>query len=163
MNLNTIAARANDSVFWRYILNYGLWKKVPFNRPHGLWVSDLTDARAVVEIPWKPVNKNHINTLHACAMATASEYASGLFLLHRLGNKYRLIMESFDIQFHYRGEGRAVVEFQMTEDEFLTQVQEPLEREGLVFVKLKVLTHDPQQNLLSTCFVNWQLKAWRNS
>lgn len=156
-----MAIKAESNTFWKWLLNRVLWKKVPFNKPHGFWVETLTSEEVIIKIPHKKVNHNHLGGIHACAMATASEYASGLLLLHALDMKmYRLIMQSISIEYHYQGKIEALTRFSFSRDSMEEKVIGPLKKQEKVFLPCVVETYDKQQNKLCTATVNWQLKKW---
>ena len=73
---------------------------IPFNRPHRLTVQSLSDERCEVALPFRRRNLNHVGTMHACALATAAEYASGLCVLSAFGvGHVRLVMANMQISY----------------------------------------------------------------
>jgi acyl-coenzyme A thioesterase PaaI-like protein len=104
MDLNRYIDRARTSSFHLWVLNFGLNYVVPFNKPHGFEVMSVSDFSVKTKIPYKKKNFNHIRGLHACALATISEFTTGLLLLYKLGpHKYRLIMQRLEMDYHYQG------------------------------------------------------------
>lgn len=161
MELDKIAKKANNSKFWNYIFNLMLLRFVPFNKPHRFWVEKLNTQQVRVSIPYIKKNKNHINGLHACSFATASEYASGLLLLLNLNPKrYRLIMESLTVDYHFQGKTKAFVDFEITPDFLENEVIQKLKNEDKTTVRCTVKSYDTNQNHLTTAKVNWQIKLW---
>ena len=67
------------------VLSWLFRRVIPFNAPHGLRIAAVAtgpDGTAVaVVLPWRRRNRNHIGTVHACALATAAEFATGLGLV----------------------------------------------------------------------------------
>ncbi|MCS7073837.1 MAG: DUF4442 domain-containing protein, partial [Bacteroidia bacterium] len=117
IQLKTIAQKAKKSKFWNWILNQVLLWKIPFNQPHRLWVRTLTELEVEIMIPFHTINFNHLNGLHACVLATASEYATGLLLISRLDpKKYRIIMQRMEFQYLYQGKQEAVAKFSISEE-----------------------------------------------
>jgi len=112
-------------------------------------------------IPFKKVNLNHVRSLHACAMATASEFTTGLALLQKLnGKKYRIILKELRMEYHFQGKTEAFGTFKVT-DEWLAQyVLNPLQSSDSVVVPCTVFLHDVNGNKLSTGTVHWQIKPW---
>jgi hypothetical protein len=162
MNLQSAAKKAQTSKTWNCILNLGLLRMVPFNRPHNFWVNKLTNNEVQVKLPCIKLNMNHVNGIHACAMATTSEYASGLLLLHRLNPKeFRIIMESISVKYHYQGKTTAFTKFILTDDEFEKEIINPLKSEDAIYKLCEVKTYDKNDNLLCTASVNWQIKNWK--
>ena len=136
---------------------------VPFNKPHGFEVVDLGDHHVKILIPYRRSNLNHIKGLHACALATISEYATGLLLLSKLGfEKYRIIMQRLEMDYHYQGKSDSFAEFALTDDWIESFIKSPLEIQESVVVKLEVKVNDSQGKHLTTGNVHWQIKKWAN-
>jgi acyl-coenzyme A thioesterase PaaI-like protein len=141
-------------------LNLVLPFVVPYNRPHRFRVREITDERCEISIPLIRANKNHIGGLHACALATASEFASGLLLLRALEVKrYRLILSSLAVKYLYQGRTAAVAQCHMSSSS-LTEIRARLLTEGKIEVTSDVETHDTAGNLLTSSHVVWQVKEW---
>jgi len=163
MELTTLLVRARHSGFYRWILNVGLRRMVPFNKPHRFEVVDLGDHHVKILIPYRRSNLNHIKGLHACALATISEYATGLLLLSKLGfEKYRIIMQRLEMDYHYQGKTDAYAEFTMTDDWIERSIKSPLETQESVVIKCEVKVNDAQGKHLTTGNVHWQIKKWAN-
>ena len=161
MDLPRLLERSRSSAFTRWWLNVGLRWMVPFNRPHGFQVFPIRDGGIRVNIPYWRVNRNHIRGIHACCLATAAEYCSGLALLERLGaHRYRLIMKSLNMEYHYQAKARAHAVFAPSEAEVLEQVLVPLESCESVLYVAQVSLHDEAGNHLATGRITWQVKAW---
>jgi acyl-coenzyme A thioesterase PaaI-like protein len=161
MKLNAFIERAKHSSFHLWVLNRGLSYFVPFNKPHGFEVVALEDYRVKIKLPYKRRNFNHIKGLHACSLATISEYATGLLLLSRLGfEKYRLIMQRLEMEYHYQGKMDAFAEFIISENWMDTHIYKPLENEGAVVIVCEIKIHDAKGNHLTTGKVYWQIKNW---
>jgi acyl-coenzyme A thioesterase PaaI-like protein len=163
MNVNTLLLRARDSAFYRWILNIGLRRMVPFNKPHGFEVVELGAEHVKILIPYKRNNLNHIRGLHACALATISEYATGLLLLSKLGfETYRIIMQRLEMDYHYQGKTNAFAEFRLTDDWIEKSITGPLNTLESVVIKCEVKIHDEEGKQLTTGNVHWQIKKWAN-
>ena len=163
MQLKKLLERARHSEFYRWILNVGLRRMVPFNRPHHFEVVDLGEDHVKILIPYRRSNLNHIKGLHACALATISEYATGLILLSKLGfDQYRIIMQRLEMDYHYQGKTNAFAEFSMTNDSIERTIKTPLETQESVVIKCEVKVNDAQGRHLTTGNVHWQIKKWAN-
>ena len=100
-DLEKLLSEAGASAFKRRIVNFVLARFIPFNQPHGFRISEVFDDGVKINLPYKRVNKNHINGIHACALATLSEYASGLTLARHLNREnVRLIMKDLKMTYH---------------------------------------------------------------
>jgi acyl-coenzyme A thioesterase PaaI-like protein len=161
MNFISILEDAQSSAFGLWKFNFLLHRMIPFNKPHGLKVTQITANKAVVHIPFKKANLNHIKGLHACVQATAAEYASGLLLLSRLGFKdYRIIMESMELKYSYQGKIAANAVFELSEESLEKEIKIPLERGEVVYYKAQISVKDEKGNELCIATTNWQLKPW---
>lgn len=162
MDLVRLLQRSRTSAFTRWWLNAGLRWKIPFNRPHGLRVRPLRDGGIRVEVPFWRVNRNHIRGIHACCLATAAEYCSGLALLEHLGpDRYRLIMKSLNMEYFFQAKARAHAEFAPSAQTIRELVSLPLESNESVLYVAEVHLHDEAGNHLATGRITWQVKDWR--
>ena len=161
MNLPSLLSAARASGTKRWLLDRVLNWTIPFNRPHGFQVTPLPTGGISVVIPNWRINRNHINGIHACAMATASEMCSGLSVLEHLDPKqYRLIMRSLHMEYHYQAKERAVATCLPTAQEILDQVKTPLKDQDKVDYTSTVIVKDISGNHLATGTVTWQVKEW---
>jgi len=161
MNFEKYIAHAKRSKFGLWKLNLGLSYMIPFNKPHGIKINALTDHSVQTIIPFKRKNMNHIKGIHACGMATAAEFASGFQLLTQLGpKKYRLIMESLEMNYLYQAKTAIVAEFEATEEWIHTTIQQPLETKDSVMIKCEIKLFDTNRNQVATGYTNWQIKPW---
>jgi hypothetical protein len=145
MNFNKLLEKAKASKFGMWKLNFLLQRFIPFNRPHGLEVLCVEQNMVQVKMPYQSSNLNHIKGLHACGLATAAEYSSGLLLLSRLGMKnYRIIMESIEVKYFYQGKSDAIA------------------INGIAYKVCTIHLHDSNKNLLCTANTNWQIKSWKD-
>ena len=156
-----IIEKAKHSAFWRWVLNQSLYRMVPFNRPHKFQVVEIGDNVLKALIPYRKCNFNHIRGLHACALATISEFTTGFLLLSRLDiKKYRLIMKRIEMDYHYQGKMDALAEFTTSDEWFQQQIILPLKTQDAVIVPCEIKIHDVKGNHITTGKVFWQIKAW---
>ncbi len=143
-------------------LNIALAIGIPFNSPHAIRIHKVEADAVTTTIPYKRRNLNHIKGIHACGLATTAEFCSGLVLLRRLGSKdYRLIMQNLEVTYTFQARSTAFARFQLTDEVFLSDVLEPLEKDGIVYIRCEIPVHDETGNLLCTAFTNWQIKSWK--
>ena len=125
MDFNKLIRSAQTSRFGLWKLNFLLKRLIPFNRPHGIKIIDLTANRVEVLLPMKNANLNHLKGLHACGLATAAEFSSGFLLLSRLGiENYRLIMQSLEVEYFYQGKTDARAIYELSDEELEEERQE---------------------------------------
>ena len=163
MDFNKLLLKARSSKFGMWKLNFLLQRFIPFNKPHDLVVLKVEQNIVQVKMPYRKSNLNHIKGLHACGLATAAEYSSGLLLLSRLGmKKYRIIMESIEVKYFYQGKSDAIATFEMSDEDYNTTVMEPIAKEGIAYKVCTIHLHDKENNLLCTAKTNWQIKSWKD-
>ena len=158
---NTLMERAQHSKFYLWLLNWALNRMVPFNRPHGFKIRRISKYEITSYIPFKKRNLNHIKGLHATALATLSEFTTGVLLLNAVGAKtYRIILQRLDIEYHYQGKMAAEAYFGIDQEWLENNIHMPLQHEESVVVPCHVHIDDVEGNRLTTATIYWQLKSW---
>ncbi|MEX2379192.1 MAG: DUF4442 domain-containing protein [Vicingaceae bacterium] len=161
MQVEKIIQRAEKSSWGLWWLNFLLGRMIPFNRPHGIKVIKISKTEIQTKIPYKKKNLNHIKGIHACGLATAAEFASGLLLLYNLGfKKYRLIMKSIHVDYHYQAKKEAIATFKLSADELQSKMLQALQSDGVVEKLCRIEVKDSEGNLLCKAQTNWQIKSW---
>ncbi|MBK9479920.1 MAG: DUF4442 domain-containing protein [Bacteroidetes bacterium] len=161
MKINDLLEKASTSSFSLWLLNFVLLRNIPFNKPHRLKIKSISKNKVLIHYPYIKNNLNHLKGLHACGLATVSEYSTGLLLLNHLDpDKYRLIMKSLHMEYHYQGKTGATASFELDTDWIKKQVVDPLLSSDAVFVDCEVKVSDDNGNHLSTCSTKWQIKKW---
>lgn len=161
INLSKAIEDARHSKWALWKLNFQLSVGIPFNRSHNIRVHSVDDDGITTIIPNIRVNHNHIKGIHACGLATAAEFCSGLVLLRKLDpRKERLIMQRLEIEYFYQAKSSAYARYSLGNSEFQTLVREPLEREGIAYISCEIQVKDQEQNLLCTAKTRWQIKRW---
>jgi acyl-coenzyme A thioesterase PaaI-like protein len=156
-----ILEKAKHSSFYLKLLNWSLSRMIPFNRPHGFRVMEIDDYRIQTRMPYRKSNFNHIRGLHACGLATISEFTTGFLLLSSLDmKKYRIIMQRLEMNYHYQGKMDATAEFAISKEWLEEKVVKPLTAEDAVVVPCEIKIHDVKGNHLTTGTVFWQIKDW---
>lgn len=158
---NKLVEKAKTSSFYRGILNFALDRMIPFNKPHGFKIVDVSDYSLKTLLPYRRKNFNHIRGIHACAMATVSEFTTGFLLISRLdAKKYRLIMQRLEMDYHYQGKMDAFASFTISEEWLKEKIYQPLQQQESVIIPCEVKIHDSKGNHLTTGKVFWQVKDW---
>jgi len=160
MNFERLLQGASKPGFNRWKLNVGLWKMIPFNYPHRLKLSGVTDTEVHVKIPFIRKNKNHVGTVHACCQATAAEYSSGMSILRHFSPKeYRLLMQNISVEYTYQAKTACVTKAIML-PERVQELKEVISKEGKTLIVQEINCYDTEGNIVSITRVNWQIKAW---
>jgi acyl-coenzyme A thioesterase PaaI-like protein len=156
-----IIEKAKHSAFYLRLLNWSLDRMIPFNKPHGFKILEIGDFHLRTKIPYRKKNFNHIRGLHACALATISEFTTGFLLVSKLdGKKFRLIMQRLEMDYHYQGKMDAMAEFSASEHWLEEKIYLPLKNQDAVVVVCEVKINDVKGNHLTTGQVYWQIKNW---
>lgn len=161
MNTTKIVQKAKSSSFYLWLLNFGLTRMIPFNKPHGFKVIEITDTSIKTKLPYKQLNFNHIKGLHACALATLSEFSTGFLMISRLDpKKYRIILKTLEMEYHYQGKMDGIGSFEIGDQWLNNNIYEPLKSNDSTVVICEVKIHDTDGNHLTTGKVHWQVKSW---
>ncbi len=161
MNISNLVKKAKTSSFYLKLLNFGLSRMVPFNKPHGFKIIEIGDHHLKATIPYKKANFNHIKGIHACALATLSEFVTGFLLLTKLNpSSYRLIMQKLMMEYHYQARMDAYAYFSIDDEWIQSAILNPLNSEDKVSVDCVVKVMDCDGNHLSTGTISWQIKKW---
>jgi acyl-coenzyme A thioesterase PaaI-like protein len=153
--------KAKASKFHLWMLNTGLNRMIPFNKPHGLRILEIGDHYLKSILPYKHRNFNHIRGIHACALATLSEFTTGFLLLINLdAAKYRLIMQKLTMEYHYQAKMDAFAYFSVDEKWMQEKVTSVLQSAEKVAVDCTIEIYDSDNNHLATGTVTWQIKNW---
>jgi len=156
-----ILQKAKHSSFYLMVLNWSLNRMIPFNKPHGFKIVEIADYRLKTRIPYQKSNFNHIRGLHACGLATISEFTTGFLLLSSLDmKKYRIIMQRMEMNYQYQGKMDATAEFVISKEWLEEKVVKPLQTQETVVVPCEVKIHDVKGNHLTTGTIFWQFKDW---
>jgi hypothetical protein len=133
---------------------------IPFNRPHRISISEITSEGCVVHLPYRRRNLNHLGTMHACAMATAGEYVSGLNVIEAFDiSKYRLIMSRLEVDYLRRPVGECNASSRWPEG-VLSSIQSSLSSEGVATFTMTSELVDSDSVHVATTTTHWQVKSW---
>jgi len=159
--LLSIFKKAQNSGFYLWLLNFLLGRGIPSNKPHNLKIMKITGNSVEIKLPYMRKNLNHLKGLHACGLATLAEYSSGLLLMSNLDPaKYRLIMQSLEMNYFKQGKKTAIVKLSFEIDELQQKVILPLQENEAINFRQEVMIHDIENMHLCTAHVNWQIKDW---
>src|SRR3990167_213039 len=101
--LATLIQKAENSKLYLWLLNRVMSHAVPFNKPHGFKVIDITFHHVTTFAAYRKKNFNHVRGIHACAIATVGELAAGIVLMYHFSPaQYRFIMSTMQIDYHYQ-------------------------------------------------------------
>ncbi len=157
-----VIEKAKTKPAYLKLLNFTIANTIPFNKPHGFRIANLGDYHIQTTLPYKRKNMNHLRGIHACALATLCEFTTGALLIFNLdAKKYRIILESLEVKYHYQCKTAATARYEINDDWLQNTVIQPLENKPAVFVPCPIELYDTQNNLVCSATVNWQIKDWQ--
>lgn len=161
--IGKIAKRAVDSRIYLFLLNRIMSYAVPFNSPHRIRIEKIGPGHATVCLPFIRRNRNHVNSVHACALATLCEFTSGIAVMTLLpAERYRIVLKSLNMDYHYRAKGDVLCQHQMDGADFMRVHQLQLESGAPVIYETCADVFDRQGNLICTGKATWQIKSWQS-
>lgn len=161
INPTNLIEKAKTSSLYLKLLNWGLFRMIPFNAPHQFSVVEIKDWEIKTILPYMRKNLNHISGLHACALATVSEFTTGLMLITKLpSTQYRLILQRLEMEYHFQGKMDAFGTFTISQQWINETILIPLKTQDAVVVPCEVKIHDRKGNHLTTGKIFWQIKDW---
>ncbi|MEM7548951.1 MAG: DUF4442 domain-containing protein [Bacteroidota bacterium] len=161
LNPEKLVEKARTSSFYLWLFNRATERLIPFNKPHGFKISELNENSIRTFLPYKRRNLNHIKGIHACALATLSEFTTGALLLTGLpSNKYRIILQNLEIKYFYQAKKPVKAFFEITPKWVEENIIKPLNENDSTVVKCVIEIQDVDGNHISTANVYWQLKEW---
>lgn len=161
--LNLLVEKASQSRFYLWMLNRVLLKKVPFNKPHNILVTRIDGEGLTMTARNSRLNRNHIQGVHACLLATLCEYVSGLsLLLHFSPKDYRIILKNIHMTYHYQAKKDVTATFRIGAEQIQREILAPLKTQDAVFKECLVEVYDVDNNHICSGLINWQVKLWKN-
>lgn len=159
--LKSLIEKAKDSPLYLYILNRLLWIGIPFNKPHRLRIIDISDNHIKTFAPFRRKNLNHIKGIHACCIATVSEFSSGTMLISKLDpGKFRIIMSNLNATYHYQAKKDLTAITELDDITLDKDVLTPLKTSEKIIKVLKTEVYDADDNHVATVETSWQIKSW---
>jgi acyl-coenzyme A thioesterase PaaI-like protein len=153
--------KARSSGFFRWLLNFLLLRKIPFNKAHKPRISLITDDAVEVVLPFRRSNFNHLGGMHACALAMVGEMAAGLRLQSALNSgSYRLIMKTMSVEYVHQGRSDVIARCELSALQIAQQVLQPLANADSVMIDLDTIVRDPNGRHICTVKTTWQIKSW---
>ncbi len=90
----------------RWLFNRMLRWRVPYSGALGARVEDLQPGRSHISLRDRRAVRNHLNSIHAIALANLGEMASGLALMSALLPTQRAIVVALHIEYLKKARGR---------------------------------------------------------
>jgi len=133
----------------RWLFGFLLGRFVPYSATLGARVEALEPGFCRVALPDRRAVRNHLDSVHAMALANLAELASGLAVVVGLPAGVRGIVTGFTISFVKKARGRLTAECRV---EGLDQVATEQEREAEVAVS------DAGGDVVARATARWRLR-----
>ncbi|MCB0279067.1 MAG: DUF4442 domain-containing protein [Calditrichaeota bacterium] len=159
--VRSLLKKSQHSAFNLWLLNRVFRFSIPFNSAHKLRISKVEPELIETVAPNKRRNKNHINGMHACCIATISEFAAGVSFLNRLDpSKYRFILSDLNIHYSYQGKTACRAVAKLSNQDLEEKIMKPLSESDAVLYEQTSEVFDGNDQLIATCKTTWQIKDW---
>ena len=161
--IGNIAKRAADSRFYLFLLNKIMAFAVPFNGPHRIRIEKIDSGHATVCLPFIRRNRNHVGSVHACALATLCEFTSGIAIMTFLpADRYRIVLKSLQMDYHYLAKGEVFCKHDIFASDFMREHQQHLESGAPLIYETTADIFDRQGSRICTGKATWQIKSWQS-
>jgi len=78
---------------------------IPYTGSTGAQIQSIGDGVAVVRLPDRRRVRNHLDSLHAIALASVGELSTGLAVIGALPGSGRMIMRHLEVTYHCKARG----------------------------------------------------------
>lgn len=141
------------------ILRQQLNSVVPFNRTVGVEVIEIEAGRAVARLQQTAAVANHVGTLHAGALFTLADAASGAAVVGLYADEIgraTLVVASSEVTFSRPARG--TITAVAAADEERPAVEERLSRDGRAELLVKVGLTDVEGREVARASVHWHIR-----
>jgi acyl-coenzyme A thioesterase PaaI-like protein len=141
------------------LINRLLPQIVPFNQAHNISIVKMDSQKTYTFLPFKRSNKNHVSTMHACAIATLGEFSAGIMLMREIPlYKYRMVLKELSTDYHFQA--KQSLTGIATLPAGFDQEKETLKKNGTLTIPLVTEIFDQEKRLVATTTSLWHLKRW---
>ncbi len=146
--LITMWNRYGGSSLGRKFFSYVLGRTAPYSGSIKAEVLSLTPGSAQVVLKDRRSVRNHLNSVHAIALANLGELASGLAMISAIPTNTRAIVVNLEIEYIKKARGRLIAEGSATPPESITESVN-----SLALAEIR----DADGNTVSRVKVHWRL------
>ncbi|VXC78242.1 conserved hypothetical protein [Oceanicaulis sp. 350] len=134
-------------------------KSVPFATVTGVELVEVSPERGVARLAKRPEVENHIQTMHAGAMFTLGEAASGAALGGVLGDQLLAARPvAADASIKYLKTGKTDLTATAVANSDAETIRKELEEAGKVVFDINVAITDAEDVTVAEMVVNWHVK-----
>lgn len=160
--LSHLIQKAENSPKYLWLLNRIMNHVVRFNKPHGFQVIKIEGDRVETFAPYRKKNFNHVNGIHACAIATVGELSAGIVLMYHFSPQaYRIILSTIHIDYHFQAKKDITATASLIPAE-KSAIVEQLAKEGKTVQTVTTTIKDSDQQTIATVQTQWQIKPWKD-
>jgi acyl-coenzyme A thioesterase PaaI-like protein len=81
---------------------------IPYTGSTGAEIQFIGDGEAIVRLPDRRRVRNHLDSLHAIALASVGELSTGLAVIGALPGSGRMIMRHLEVEYHSKARGDVI-------------------------------------------------------
>lgn len=140
--------KLNKTVIGRRLFNFLLAYTVPYSGSIKAKVITLGDGHVKIALKDRRAVRNHLNSIHAIALANLGELASGMAMFSVLSAETRAIVVNLDIQYLKKARGDLIAIGRANPPSQITEATN-----SLVYAEIK----DSTGELVSKMTVDWLL------
>lgn len=119
--LLTLWKKWGGSVVGRRIFNLIFSRFVPYSGSIKSQIIKLEPGHVVVELKDRKSIRNHLNCIHAIALANLGELSSGLAMIAAVPSDIRAIVVNLEIEYLKKARGKLIAEGKATPPETITE------------------------------------------
>jgi acyl-coenzyme A thioesterase PaaI-like protein len=146
--LITMWNRFGGSAWGRKLFSYVLGRTAPYSGSIKAEVLSLTPGSVQVALKDRRSVRNHLNSVHAIALANLGELASGLAMISAVPANTRAIVVNLEIEYLKKARGKLIAEGSATPPKIITESVN-----SLALAEIK----DAEGDIVSRVKVHWRL------
>ncbi len=133
----------------RNIFNFMIGIKVPYTGTVRPQVTHLESGFVRVEMKDRRGVRNHLNSVHAIALANLGEFASGMAMLTALPDTVKAIVTHLEIEYKKKARGRLTAEGRANPPDSITEDVESI---------VHAVIRDADNDVVAEIAVTWRLR-----
>ena len=155
------AEKFRETVRSNFKFKLFMLKELPSAFFSGIKITEITEEKAVVRIPFKFLTKNPFKSMYFASQAMAAELATGILALSQIsGRKPAVSMLVFDMNAHFSKKARTAVHFTCNNGaEIKAAVEETIRTGEGVTVEAKSVGIDKSGDIVSEFTFIWTFKV----
>ncbi len=155
------AEKFRETVRNKFKFKLFMLKELPSAFFSGIHVTEITEEKAVVRIPFKYLTKNPFKSMYFASQAMAAELSTGILALSQIsGRKPPVSMLVFDMKAHFSKKARTAVNFVCGNGkEIKAAVEETIKTGEGIIVEAKSVGYDKEGDIVSEFTFVWTFKV----